>query len=311
MSSVSTPSPKGLVEHLIVRLLNVLSILQKFPFKSDAVDNAQLMSLFESLTALRDSFTLSGTNEDSFTQSFYNNIHQLSSVVRTAVHSITFALRHVGQAPVVNYWTQFLAIHLHHFLTWTSDAVHICGLLHAELLRMRLVAVDNITKICLPGELIPVGKAGSGTFSDVYYALMPMNFRYPLVAVKRLKLRDSMTGGLHVGDRNLQVAKIRQLKDHELCFLRLLYSQHIVGLAVDDPLLPFDMIVLEPTSCTWKDVLNARPSHIERWFLIIFGIELFHGILILHTNGVIHCDIKPSNIHFLMDLPCLLKIIQV
>jgi hypothetical protein len=267
--------------------------------------------MFKSLETSRDFFDLSLADEFEFASRFFPQFDSLSRPLADVLSYFTSVLPQIDLPDSLNRRTKILSTELNRVLAWAADAVYIQALLQIDLMRMAFGAVDDVPVFCLPLELINFRKAGSGTFSDVWYTVMPTNAIHPLVAVKRLKLTPFVKNYFHMTSQQIPRWKqIEALKMHELKFLRLIHSQHIVGLAVDDASLPFDTIILEPTTCTWKDVLQARPRQIQRWFLTVFAIELFHGLLVIHKHDVLHCDLKPSNVHFLMDLPSLLCVIQ-
>jgi hypothetical protein len=201
-------------------------------------------------------------------------------------------------------------------LTWCATPVYTRALLCVERLRLEFEMQDIVPELRLPGEFMLLGKAGSGTFSDVFYAVMPTNARYPLVAVKRLKLTatvhvEILTDKQDVFPMNAWQI-ITMMKVREEAMLRLLGdNKHIVGLAVDDLRTPFDMIVLQATTCTLKDLLEKRKGRVPRWFLAAVGMGLFQGLVAVHAYSLIHNDIKPSNIHFLMTVAELESIMDV
>jgi hypothetical protein len=139
----------------------------------------------------------------------------------------------------------------------------------------------TLVDLNLPDKFYPLSKRGLGSFSNVYYAVVPNNFRDPLAAVKMLKLDRPLQGAFWGNSNEEHTKAIRLMKRRELRILHLFKNcQHIAGLAVDDDTLPFDCIVLQPISCTWKEVLQECAGPIRTWFLVEFGTELFHFLLI-------------------------------
>jgi hypothetical protein len=149
---------------------------------------------------------------------------------------------------------------LNRFLIWISDDDYRYTLIHVDLLIKKLKCCGNLPNRSLSPEFFVFYKAGSGTFSDVYYAIMPKNFPFPLVAIKRLSPRVSDALKFHLNTSKMSLSDIIvSMKMHELQALRLFTNcQHIVGLAVDFPSIPFVPIVLQPTTCPWKNALLHR-----------------------------------------------------
>jgi serine/threonine protein kinase len=197
----------------------------------------------------------------------------------------------------------WLCFETRRFAYWVNDELYRRVLLLAEELRRQLQLTDVLPLYPLPPEFVVLCSAGVGTFSDIYLALMPANARYPLVALKRVLVEDGRNGFKSPLKYDAEdFVRVASIKMHEVKMLRWFQgSSRIVNLACDTPALPFDTMVLEPMGCALRDVLNARHGRVPMWFVVPMGLELFLGLLEIHGVGMVHGDLKPSNVMFFGD----------
>jgi serine/threonine protein kinase len=140
-----------------------------------------------------------------------------------------------------------------------------------------------------------VAEAGRGTFGTVYYALWRFRSLRPIVAVKVFNATDNASDAFR----------------RELRFLKLLSSEIGVLRLLHAGTSPMRFLVLTPSNCTLKNLMDEWKEPFPVWFVLYLGQQLLVTLKMLHTRGIVHCDVKPSNIHFLMNVKTLVEYIEV
>jgi serine/threonine protein kinase len=153
----------------------------------------------------------------------------------------------------------------------------------------------------LPDVFQVVKKAGEGSFGTVWYVLMMLvtGVKYAVVKV----LDRNTTGNSDIDEER---------RDREIGFLRALSDvAGVVGMIGCCESVSTPAIVLEATNCTLKDVMDAWREPFPVWFVIYVAREVMKTLGIMHSRRIIHCDIKPSNIHFGRDVHEIVQLLQV
>lgn len=139
---------------------------------------------------------------------------------------------------------------------------------------------------------------GTGSYAEVRESLNSLTLeRCAIKIVNKSYLQRRVPRGLKNQLREIHV--LRLLKHDNIIRMKecLFHSKHIY-------------LVLEHCSCTIQELLDlATPDHIlPDWQVQNYFLQLLNGMQYLHSNGIIHRDIKPQNL--LINNDNVLKIID-
>jgi serine/threonine protein kinase len=146
----------------------------------------------------------------------------------------------------------------------------------------------------LPYGCTSIGLAGKGSFGTVIYIILYTFTGWIYAAIKFFKDKDANV-------RKREVAFLSLLTD-EIRTVRMLDS----GDMLNDP-----FIIFHATCGTLKDLMMKYRHPFPYWFVLYVAREVMLGLQAIHKHEIVHCDIKPSNIHFGRDIDVIIELLNV
>ncbi|AMD18698.1 HBL204Wp [Eremothecium sinecaudum] len=208
---------------------------------------------------------------------------------------------------------------------WVQGEEHLSGLAAEDINYLEAYLIPYGTEVA---TWRAVKQIGAGNFSDVYLyeavdKRVPVhlrnvavkNIRYPAEILSKStrhnpKSRDAMSR--LESSLVLELSVLRDLNHH--CIVKLLGINDLEFLSSEQPLTGrSDMDTLPPCKmvvsfCAGGDLLGmAKLRSFPDWLIQRIFAELAHAILYLHSNMVIHRDLKLENVLLKYPLEDLLK----
>jgi serine/threonine protein kinase len=164
----------------------------------------------------------------------------------------------------------------------------------AQLLELNDCPLDAIPQQ-IHEVFFPIAEAGAGIYGKVYYVVY-LSPEGPVIAAVKVFVTHNAESTMQ---REAQFSE--RLKGHVEIMRMILFGK------VDK----FPFIAFQATNCTLKDLIQEWNKRFPLPFVMYVLDRIMAGLAVIHSHEIIHCDIKPSNIHFCRDLRKIVLMLKV